>query len=304
MKTARASIAIAAFMALGITACSSQAPLSDSSQAQEIEQDTGLSSRIEAVLNSDSPTIDEVGSLIEEYEALPPNEQLEIPYEQVEALNKLYDELNGSGSEEVEGESRFTGTYPVTDSNGYTFNLSVDFRLWGLASDPSSQLPGETAITRNTSLQMTLENTTPQRELPFQAVNGITSPLSLPTFHVVAYYRAGNDACNFLGSAGVSLEGCGWTMAFARMESGLTVAPDSSYELKTWSGVPNGGEDSILLQKIPEADEARAIAALQSPDGYLIVYNGAQPERFPTLEGCQEPSMSYDPRVLVTTNGC
>lgn len=306
MKTARVAIAIAALMALGITACSSQVSLSDSSQVQgqEQAQEADLSSRIQAILNSVNPTSEEVGALIDEYEALAPDEQLKIPHEQIESLNTLYVELLGSGSEEVEGESRFAGTFPVTDSNGYSFNLSVDFRLWGLASDPSSQLPGETAITRKSSLQMTLENTTPERELPFQTVNGITSPLSLPTFYVLAYYRSGNDACNFLGSAGVALEGCGWPLAFARMESGLTVSPDSSYELQAWSGLPNGGEDSLLLHQIPEADEARAIAALQSPDGYLVVYSGAQPERFPTLEGCQQPSMSYDPRVLITTDGC
>ena len=59
--------AVGALSAVALTGCAtSEAPApTETSQSQEQQEDADLSSRIEAVLNSDSPTSEEVGALID-----------------------------------------------------------------------------------------------------------------------------------------------------------------------------------------------------------------------------------------------
>jgi hypothetical protein len=191
--------------------------------------------------------------------------------------------------------SRVDQSFPVTDEDGYTFNIDVDFGLVSVTADPSSQLPGFTAATRETSLVMSVQNTTPQRDLSFREVSGIISPLDLPTFLFSASFNAGNPVCTQVLKSDGS---CEWTLGFGRMEDGQTVAADATYTLKTWAGLPNGGESSILLQNIPEASWAEVEPHLKSPDGYRITYSGGDYGRFTSVCGNDD---LYVP-VLAQTN--
>lgn len=192
--------------------------------------------------------------------------------------------------------SRLDQTFSVTDAEGYTFDLVVNFGLVGVTADPSSQSPGFTAATREMSLGMAIENTTSQRDLMFEEVSGIVSPLDLPTFLFSAAFNAGNPVCTLVFE---SDEDCEWALGFGRMENGQTVAAGRRYVLEAWSGKPNGGDASILLQNIPEAAWDQVQSHLSSPDGYRITYSGGDHRRFTSV--CGESSMVP---VLVQTSAC
>lgn len=197
--------------------------------------------------------------------------------------------------------SHLRQTIPVTDVDGYSFDLEVDFGLVSVSSDPSTQPPGVTAATRNMSLDMRLVNTTPQREVVFKDVAGIISPLSDPTFFFSAAFDAGNPVCT------VALhtdQGCEWPLGFGRMESGLTLAPDQTYDLKVWGGLPNGGDASLLLPGIPEESWAELQPHLTHPDGYRISYSAGDNERFPSLCPDDGWGAHYATAVLFQTTEC
>lgn len=196
--------------------------------------------------------------------------------------------------------SNLTQTFPISDIDGYSFDLGVDFGLVSITADPSSQPPGVTAAAREMSLYMKVVNTTPARELNFKKVNGIIEPLSLPTFLFAAVYKAGNPVCTAI--LGRTDRNCYWNLGFARMETGLNVAAGSEYVLKTWGGQPNGGEASLLLAGIPESSWAEIEPYLGKPDGYSIVYSGGDGGRFTTQ--CGEASTVFDPVFLVYTAPC
>jgi hypothetical protein len=193
--------------------------------------------------------------------------------------------------------------FPVTDKNGYTFDLIVDFALKSVTADPSSQPPGLTAANRTMSLAMKIKNTTAQRSLTFEEQRGIVSPLSYPTFAFYAAYNAGNPLCVALAEGkknGHADLGCRWQLGFGRMENGFTVSAGSTYDLKVWGGVPNGGQQSVLLTGIPESEWSTLVPYIQHPDGYSVTYAGQDYARFQDV--CDLPG--YDAPVILATSGC
>lgn len=204
------------------------------------------------------------------------------------ALQAAYDEAESSATPTptIPDGGRLQETFSITDRQGYTFDLGVTTAIYNVASDPSTQPPGFTAATRSVSIEMTLTNTTPERELSFEPVSGLTSPYNLPTFMFSAEFNAGNPVCT------IALEKdgpCSWVLGFGRMESGTTVSPGYEYALTAWSGMPNGGEESEILPRIPEESWPEIQAALSEPDGFSIDYSAADPHRFKSV--C-EPSDS------------
>lgn len=192
--------------------------------------------------------------------------------------------------------SNLSQVFPITDKDGYTFDLAVDFDLLSVTADPSSQAPGLTAATREMTLAMRLANTTPQRDIAFKEVSGIISPLDYPTFLVSAVYNAGNPVCTLVWQTERS---CEWLLGFGRMESGQTISAGLEYPLKVWGGRPNGGEASLLLTDIPEASWAEIEPRLSQPDGYRVTYSGGDGSRFTPL--CDTSTMAP---VIVQSNGC
>lgn len=197
--------------------------------------------------------------------------------------------------------SRLHEDIPLADADGYTFDLAVDIGLLSVAPDPSTQPPGVTAATRTASMRMQLVNTTPEREVVFEEVNGIISPLSYPTFLVAAAFEAGNPVCTVVRTTD---SGCEWLLGFGRMESGLTLAPGQTYDLTVWAGAPNGGEASILLPGIPEDRWEEVRPHLEQPDGYRIYYSAGDNERFPSLCDGGDLPAHYVAPVLFQTVGC
>lgn len=191
--------------------------------------------------------------------------------------------------------SLFDQTVPVTDTEGYTFDLVVDYALTGLTADPSTQPPGLTAAVPKITLTMSIANTTPQRDLTFKEVSGIVSPLDYPTFLVSAEFNAGNPVCTQVRQTD---RACNWPLGFGRMESGTTVTQGSVYTLKTYGGMPNGGTESAYLAAVPEASWAELEPLLKNPDGFQISYSGGDGRRFTSL--CEKNSLVP---VLVNTSG-
>jgi hypothetical protein len=192
--------------------------------------------------------------------------------------------------------SNLSQVFPVTDKDGYTIDLAVDFDLLSVTADPSSQAPGVTAATRKMTLAMRLVNTTPQRDITFKEVSGIVSPLDYPTFLFSAFFNAGNPVCTLVMQTERS---CEWLLGFGRMESGQTISAGLEYPLTVWSGRPNGGEASVLLTGIPEASWAEIEQHLSQPDGYRVTYSGGDGKRFTPL--CDTSTMAP---VIVQSNGC
>lgn len=189
-------------------------------------------------------------------------------------------ETTASEAPVADGVGGLSQVFSLTDIEGYTFDLSVDFSLLSIEADPSSQPPGMTAAVPEIALDMALTNTTPQRELSFAGQDGIISPFDLPTFFLSAHFKAGNPVCTIVKETG---KGCDWVMGFGRMESGTTLAADASVSLITYAGIPNGGEEFRLLQGIPEASWEQIKASLVAPDGYRIVYPADDQGRFTSV---------------------
>lgn len=185
-------------------------------------------------------------------------------------------------------------TFSVTDKDGYTFDLDVDFALVSVDEDPSTQKPGLTAASSRIQLDMTLVNTTSERQITFDEVSGIVEPLGYPTFLFAAYYAPESAACY----GNVEGGGCVWLLGFGRMESGLTIPAGGSYPLTTFAGAPNYG--AVLWESIPEDEWPEFEEALENPERYFIRYSGANPSRFEDVCGDADTQMPD----LVTTAPC
>ncbi|MEV7828375.1 hypothetical protein [Microbacterium enclense] len=168
-------------------------------------------------------------------------------------------------------------TFPVTDEQGYTFDLTVDFALRSVTADPSGEAPGRTAAARDISLEMSIANTTTARNLSFREVSGITSPLDLPTFLLSAVYEEGDPVCTLVIE---TQRNCSWFLAYGRMESGITIPAGGTYDLTIGASPNGGGYPATLLGNIPEDAWAEVQASLAAPDGYKIVYSGGDGARF------------------------
>lgn len=222
------------------------------------------------------------------------NDAVELCAEQPELA--WTDALVQAASQPEPALSSLIEVFPITDNQGYTFDLAVDFRLVDITAAPSTEPPGATAAKRTMGLSISITNTTPQRDITFKEVNGIISPLDLPTFLFSAVYNADSPVC----AAVQSWEGsCKWVMGYGRMESGQTVSAGATYPLKVWGGTPNGGEISTLLRGIPEASWAEVSESLSHPDGYLITYSAGDGSRFDSV--CASEKMLP---VLVSTATC
>lgn len=186
--------------------------------------------------------------------------------------------------------------FPITDDQGYTFDLAVDFELVNITADPSTEPPGVTAAKRTMGMSISITNTTPQRDITFKEVNGVISPLDLPTFLFAAVYNEDSPVCAAVQSWDGS---CQWIMGYGRMESGQTVSAGATYPLKVWGGSPNGGEISTLLRGIPEASWAEVSENLAQPDGYRITYSAGDGSRFESV--CASEKMLP---VIVSTTTC
>lgn len=189
-------------------------------------------------------------------------------------------ETSASEAPAAQGIGGLNQVFSLTDRDGYTFDLKVDFSLLSIDADPSTQPPGMTAAVPEIALGMAVTNTTPQRELSFKGQNGVISPLDLPTFFLFAHFNAGSPVCTTVMETD---KGCDWVMGFGRMESGTTLAADASATLSTYAGIPNGGEEFRLLQGIPESSWEQIRASLLAPDGYRIVYPADDQERFTSV---------------------
>lgn len=168
-------------------------------------------------------------------------------------------------------------TFPITDDEGYTFDLTVDFAIRSVTADPSGEAPGKTAAARDITLEMSLANTTAARDLTFKEVGGITSPLDLPTFLLSAVFDEGDPVCTLVVE---TQRNCSWFLAFGRMESGITIPAGGTYNLTIGASPNGGGYPATLLGNIPEASWAEVQASLTAPDGYKIVYSGGDGSRF------------------------
>ncbi|WP_156458814.1 hypothetical protein [Microbacterium sp. Leaf179] len=206
------------------------------------------------------------------------------------------DALVHAASQPEPALSSLKQVFPITDDQGYTFDLAVDFRLIDITADPSTEPPGVTAATRTMGMSISLTNTTPQRDITFKAVSGIISPLDLSTFIFSAVYNEGSPVCSVIQP----WDGrCRWVMGYGRMENGQTVSAGATYPLKVWGGTPNGGDISTLLRGIPEASWAEVSESLSKPDGYRITYAAGDGSRFATI--CASEAMVP---VLVSTAPC
>lgn len=213
-----------------------------------------------------------------------PEEEVPAPIEEAEVV------------EESSGLADLSQTFPIVDADGYAFDLTLDFTLNALVSDPATQPPGVTAADPGVSIDMQLANKTPARDLTFRDVNGVISPLSNPTFLLSETFAAGSPVCVIVQKSDGP---CEWLLGFGRMESGFTVPAEDVYALTTYSGRPNGGELSDLLEGIPEDRWAEVEQALISPDGYRISYSGGDGQRFTNL--CPDSWVSGV--VVADTNG-
>lgn len=206
------------------------------------------------------------------------------------------DALVQAASQPEPALSSLKQVFPITDDQGYTFDLAVDFRLLDVTADPSTEPPGFTAAKRTMGMSISITNTTPQRDITFKEIHGIISPLDLPTFLFSAVYNEDSSVC----AAVQSWDGnCQWVMGYGRMESGQTVSAGATYPLKVWGGVPNGGDISTLLRGIPEASWAEVSESLSNPDGYRITYSAGDGSRFASV--CTSEKMLP---VLVSTATC
>jgi hypothetical protein len=163
---------------------------------------------------------------------------------------------------------------PVTDADGYRFDVSVNLAVSDLGDTVEHDKPGFMSAYFSLNLDMEITNRTPGRTIEFEQVAGVTAPLSYPKFLVSALWETGTPVCR---AAAVADEPCAMVLGFGYANSPLE--PDATLALDTYEGRPGGGFTAGLAA-FPETAWPQLQTALTAPDRYLVSYDGGDYQRF------------------------
>jgi hypothetical protein len=124
------------------------------------------------------------------------------------------------------------------------------------------------------SLSMTLVNQTTGRAIAFKSVDGVTAPLSNPTFFLSAVWDTGNPVCI---ASSITTAPCAMMLGFGYDPNSLD--PSGTVTLETYKGQP-AGAFTAGLAAFSESSWPTVQAALKSPSHFLISYSGGDTDRF------------------------
>jgi hypothetical protein len=183
---------------------------------------------------------------------------------------------HGVTSTSAAGTAGPTATFvaPVTDGDGYQFDLAVDLTVSDLGGTVEHDKPGFMSAYFSLNLDMKVTNKTPGRTIEFEEVTGVTAPLSYPKFLVSAQWDVGNPVCQ---AASVVDEPCAMVLGFGYANTPLDA--DATNTLDTYKGRPGGGFTAGLAA-FPESAWPQLQTALATPNRYLLSYDGGDYQRF------------------------
>ncbi len=170
----------------------------------------------------------------------------------------------------------------MTDDAGYEFDVIIHHHPTGVTPDIAPDVPGKTALILDEDDQISLQNTTPGRDISFAAIQGIVAPLDEPAFALFEGWNATSKLCteSVMRPAGTP---CLIEVYFGYDATDELPAGTTS-QLTTYSGLANGGGQAVV-DNVPETDAAALSALLLAPDFYMVGYEGGDNARYPNLCG-------------------
>jgi hypothetical protein len=175
------------------------------------------------------------------------------------------------------------GTAPITDVDGYT--LTIDFSLTPLRIDQevANEKPGFSTARLAVGGQLTMQNTTPGREITFENDDFLTDNVGLAKFAVVGVWSPESIVCTYATGEPPEVP-CAVLMAYTDV---TTLAPDTTpilMDIKSgWYGIDAG------LAQVPDATYEQVTTALARPEAYYVLYAGKDNDRF--VGTCPVPSL-------------
>lgn len=167
----------------------------------------------------------------------------------------------------------------VSDADGYTFNVELQYQLIEIVVDPASDVPGRTTVDPRSSTKFTLANTTEARDLTFGTASGIVSPVDQGLVTLQAGWYADSPMCNgeipwkLSEGPNAGAGGCSIILSYARIGTGMSAGVATT--LDTYKG--DQGKVSDLAEEFTE----QAKEHLTSPDYFIVALtDGRAPERF------------------------
>jgi hypothetical protein len=185
--------------------------------------------------------------------------------------------LAGNGASVPEaGSPSLSKVLHITDSDGYTFDISISYSS-AVQKSIADDLPGQASALIGFSETVTVTNTTPGRNLAFTAYTGLVNNLGDPALFLEAVWKSGNPVCVAAGQPNTA---CGVTISTARLPSSIDAG--GAADLTVYNGLPNGN-GAAGIAALPESAWDGIASQLSSPDDYYVFYYGKDATRFLTI---------------------
>ncbi|CAL9469847.1 hypothetical protein SUDANB95_02797 [Actinosynnema sp. ALI-1.44] len=165
-------------------------------------------------------------------------------------------------------------TFPITDKDGYRFDVSVRLSTSDLGGSVEHDKPGYMSAAFTLSISMEIANKTPGRTIEFHKVSGVTAPLGNPKFLLSAVWDQGSPVCT---SVAVDASPCALLLGFGYATQPITAS--STAVLETRKGHPSG-HFTAGLAGFPENSWPQLRTALAKPHRYVLTYDGGKYQRF------------------------
>lgn len=158
---------------------------------------------------------------------------------------------------------KFSGVAPVTDEDGYTFDIAYDYQALEVYSDPADEMPGSTSARIRGNIDIQVTNTTPGRNLSFPLAGGISYPTSASAINLVAAWSASNPLCQAM-NVREDADACTATVGYGRLPEEF--APGETVALEAYTGRKGPSGWTAGIKGIPEEQFDELVEYIENPD--------------------------------------
>lgn len=193
-------------------------------------------------------------------------------------------------------DTSVTEVIHVTDQDGYTFDIEYTYQLHGIEKSIANDKPGYSSAIMDLSLEISVTNTTPGRDIEFRSAVG-NYVWQQPMIVIVANWSPSHPVCRTVGYS--NSQNCYIWLGHAVFSG--TLRAGETKQLTVTNGLYNempGNQPGIA--NIPEGSYDSVVAGLESPSIDVIYTSQSSMSRFETVCGHQFVSV-YMP---LTTSEC
>lgn len=186
--------------------------------------------------------------------------------------------------------------FSVTDVDGYTFDVHVQYRLQELEQSTANDKPGYMSAVFHSGLSFELVNQTPGRNISFKPMDMVVYSVGEPAFQLIAVWNGDRAICqtDYVDRSAPGRE-CSIVLGFGFMHSDLPAGGSSVLEDVYVGQVNNGSLGGV--QGIPESAWPAIEDEILYPDDIRLAYRGGDYLRFWTQCGDAELSWGTGPGV-------